>query len=155
MAENILAYKSRTRFSPDMQLLQNHIAIYGASLETQKVMLTQLKCQIFCFWSCLPDYLDNKYNLQKSGFVTFQYTGQNIMSKIKKSSRSWEKCIIDRQADRQKDGLMNSTDFIEPLLQRQRFHHVFQKFENKTLNHLAWLWALWKESIQKIKYNYS
>ena len=44
----------------------------------------------------------------------------------------------DRQTDRQTDGLINRTDFIEPLMQRQRFDHVFQKLENKVyLNYLA------------------
>ena len=43
LAENILAHKLRTRFSPDKQFLQNHIAIYGASLKTQKVMLPPVK----------------------------------------------------------------------------------------------------------------
>ena len=41
------------------------------------------------------------------------------------------------QTDRQKDGLMNRTDFIGPLLQRWRLDHAFQKFENKILNYLA------------------
>ena len=37
------AYKLRTRFSADMQFSQNHIADYGASFKTQKVMLPPVK----------------------------------------------------------------------------------------------------------------
>ena len=47
----ILAYNLRTKFSPDIQFLQNHIDNYGASFKVQKVMLPLLKSQIFCFWS--------------------------------------------------------------------------------------------------------
>ena len=43
MAERILAYKLRTKFSADMQLSQNHIANYGASFKAQKVLLPLLK----------------------------------------------------------------------------------------------------------------
>ena len=43
-----------------------------------------------------------------------------------------------RQADGQTDGLINRTDFIGHLRQRQRFDHIFQKLENKVyLNYLA------------------
>ena len=45
--------------------------------------------------------------------------------------------MCHRQTDRQTEGLMNRTDFIGPLLQKWRFDHVFQKFENKILNHLV------------------
>ena len=51
LVNSILVYKLRTRFSSDMQFLQNYIAIYGASRKAQKVMPPLLKCQIFCFWS--------------------------------------------------------------------------------------------------------
>ena len=64
-------------------------------------------------------------------------------------SRSWGKCVTERQKDRQTDGQMNRTDFLGSLLQRWRFDHVFQKFVNKIfLNYLAWLLAILKESIQ-------
>ena len=66
-----------------MQFLQNHIAIYAASLKEQQVMLSPLKSQIFPIkmpniafgpnLSCLPNYLDNKYNFLKTGFVTLVY----------------------------------------------------------------------------------
>ena len=50
----VSAYTLRTRFFPDMQLLQKHIAIpFGPHV------------------SCLPNYLDNKYRFPKSGFATF------------------------------------------------------------------------------------
>ena len=48
---SILACSLRSRFFPGMQFLQNHIANYGASFKTQKVMLPSLKCQIFRFCS--------------------------------------------------------------------------------------------------------
>ena len=38
-------YNLRHRFFPDIQFSQNHIASYGASFKTQKVMLPSLKCQ--------------------------------------------------------------------------------------------------------------
>ena len=69
-----LVYKLRTRFSPDMQFSQNHIAKNGSSSKAQKVILPPLSVKYSAFCpnlSCLPDYLDNKYNFPKSGFVTF------------------------------------------------------------------------------------
>ena len=146
-----------------MQFLQNQIAIYGASLEAQKVMLPPLKCQIFCFWSkILLLVLFTQWPRQQIQFLKIWLCHLLVYMAKYPHAKNWEthrvdpeKNVIDRQASRQtsrqtdKDGLMNSTDFIEPLLQRWRFHHVFQKFENKTLNYLAWLWALLKESIQK------
>ena len=44
LVESILANNLRTRFFPGMQFAKNHIANYGASFETQKVMLLSLKC---------------------------------------------------------------------------------------------------------------
>ena len=44
----------------------------------------------------------------------------------------------ERQTDRQTNGQINRTDYIGPFLQKWRFDHVFQEFENKIfLNHLA------------------
>ena len=50
-----------------------------------------------------------------------------------------------RQAGKQADGLMHMTDFIGHLLQ----NGGFQKSDDKILNYLASLWAIWKELIQK------
>ena len=49
--ESILVYNLRTRFFPDIQFLQNHIANNEASFKAQKVVLPSLKCQVLCFWS--------------------------------------------------------------------------------------------------------
>ena len=49
MPESILDYKLITRFSPDIQFSQNHIANYVASFKAQKVVPPPIKCQIFCF----------------------------------------------------------------------------------------------------------
>ena len=63
------AHKLRKRFSPGMQFSQNHIANHGASFKAQKVMLPH---STFCpNFSCLPNYLENRYIFPKSGFVFF------------------------------------------------------------------------------------
>ena len=42
------------------------------------------------------------------------------------------------QTDRRTNGAMNRNDYMEPLPQRCRLDHVFQKFENKIfLNYLV------------------
>ena len=50
---NLIGREHFGLFSPDMQILQNHIAIYGTPFKAQRVMLPPLKCQLFYkIWLC-------------------------------------------------------------------------------------------------------
>ena len=99
--EHILAYNVRTRFLPDMQFSQNHTANYGASFKAQ--------------------------NLASSHF-----SKQGKISPRKKLRKSAELILRKmHQTDEQTNRQTNWTGFIGPLPQRWRFHHAFQKFENK------------------------
>ena len=83
------------------------------------------------------------------------FTIYGKISSIKKLRKPLRK-MHHRWTDRKTDGQMNRTDFIGPLPQSWRLDHVFPKFESKLfLNYLAWLWAIWNESIhcKKKKYN--
>ena len=135
MAENILAYKLRTRFSPDMQLLQNHRAIYGASLKAQKVMLPLLKCQAVCYWSKFVLFTQLSTQLIKFSKIWLchflVYMAKYLMQKI--LSRSWEKCVTDRQTDRWTD---KQVWFYRTPSTKIKVY-VFQKFENKIFNYLV------------------
>ena len=100
-------------------------------------MLSQLKCQIFCFWSKFVLFTQlSRHQLQffNIWLSLFRIYGKiSSCKKLRMSRVDPAKNVsrTDRQTDRQKDGLMNRTDFIGPLWQRWRFDHVFQKFENK------------------------
>ena len=103
LVESFLANNLRTRFFPDMQFSQNDIANYGASVKAQKVMLLSLNGKCCAFGpnlSCLPNYLDNKFNFLKSNFVIFSYIRQNILlQKIKKTH-----CVHPEKNASQMDG---------------------------------------------------
>ena len=146
MAQSILAYKLRNRFSLDMQFSQNHRANYGASFKALKVMLLPLKCQIFCFLSkfVLFTQASRKQILISKiwlcHFLVYIAKHPHAKNEEHPLSRSWEKWV---------DGQMNRTDVTGTLLQRWRFDHVLQKRENKTFqNYLAWLWVICNGSIQ-------
>ena len=139
-----------------MQFSQNYIAIYGASFKAQKVMLPPLKCQIFCFWSKFvytKNSLHKKYNFPKSGLVIFKYMWQNsFIQTIKKIHR------VDPDKNASKIGGQTNRWagkqgwFYWTPSAKMKVWLCFWKFENKIfLNYLAWLWAIWKESIQENK----
>ena len=144
--ESILACNLRSRYFPDIQFSQNHIANYGASFKAQKVMLPSWKCQIFSQFTQLSR---QKIQLSLCHFSVYMAKYPHAKSFKNLLSRSCGKCATDgrtdRQTDRQTDGQMNRTNFIGPLPQGWRFHHVFRKFDSKIFSdYLAWLWAIWK-----------
>ena len=126
----------RSRFLPDTQFSQNHISNYGASFKVQKVMLPSLKCQIFHFGSKFRSFTQSsRQQTQFSKLLLCQflvYMAKNThVKKLEKSNEKFLKKMHHRQTDRQTDGQMKRTDFIEPLPQSWRFSHVFWKFKNK------------------------
>ena len=130
--ERILAYILRSRFFPDIQFSQNHIANYGASIKAQKLMLPSLKCQLFCFWSKFVSFTQfSRQQIQFSKYSLCHFLVNMAKyphaKKIKNPlSRYWGKCVTDGRTD----GQMNRSHFIGPLLQRWSFHHAFRKFVN-------------------------
>ena len=149
--ESILAYNLRTRFFPNMQFSQNYIANYGASFKVEKGMLPSLKCQIFRFWSKFVWF--TKLSRQQIQFSKIQlchflvYTPKYPMQKIKKTH--W--VDPDKNAS-QTDRYTDKHDWFyrTPSAKTEVFDHVFRKLENNiSLNNLAWLWAVWKESMQE------
>ena len=64
---------------------------------------------------------------------------QNILLQKTKKIHRVDPEIKMSQTERQTDGLMNWSDFIEPLQQTWRFDHVFWKFENKFSFEIIWL----------------
>ena len=108
MAESILAYKLRTRFSPDMQFSQNHIAKYGASFKAQKVMWPPLKCQIFSFLSkfvLFTQLFRKQIQFSKILCQFLVYMAKYPRKKIKNIQwvDSEKNYVTDRQTDRQTD----------------------------------------------------
>ena len=57
--------------------------------------------------SCLHDYLDNKYNFPKSGFVRFQYIWQNDLIQKTKKIHGVDLEKNASQTDRQVDKWMD------------------------------------------------
>ena len=131
--ERILAYNLRSRFFPNIQFSQNHIANYGASLKAQKLMLPSLKCQLFYFWSKFVSFTQlSKQQIQFSKYSLCHFLVNMAKyphaKKFKNPlSRYWGKCVTDRRTDRWTD---EQNSFYRTLLQRWSFHHAFRKFVN-------------------------
>ena len=107
-----MVYNLRSRFFPDIQFPQNHIGSYGASFKAQKIMLPSLKCQIFQFLSFtqLSRQQTQFSKLSLGHFLVYMAKYPHAKNLKNPQSRSWGKCITDRQ--RQTDGQMDRTDFI-------------------------------------------
>ena len=138
MAENILAYKLRTRFSPDMKFSQNHIANYGSSFKAQKIILPPLKCRIFRFLSkfVLFTQLSRKQiHISKIWLCHFlvYIAKYPYAKKIKNIHLVDPEKMCHRQTDRQTDRWTKEQNpfYRIPSVKMGRFDHVFQKFENK------------------------
>ena len=106
--ERILAYNLRSRFFPDIQFSQNHIANYGASIKAQKLMLPSLKCQLFCFWSKFVSF--TQFSRQQIQFSKYSLCHFLVnMAKyphaknLKIQSGFWGKCVTDGRTDRWTD----------------------------------------------------
>ena len=114
-------------------------------------MLPSLKCQIFCFRSKFVSFTQlfrQQIQFFKIRLCHFLVYGKMASYKELKFTEKILRKMRQGWTDRQTNGRTNRTDFIRPLSQRRRFDHFFWNFENKIFwNYLAWLWAIWKESI--------
>ena len=99
-----------------MKFLHNYIAIYGASFKAQNI------CQIFCFWSkfvLLSQLSRQQIQLSKIWLSHFlvnmtKYPHAKNIHYVDPDKNVSDR-QTDRQADRQTDGMINRTDFIDPL----------------------------------------
>ena len=143
MAQSILAYKLRKRFSLDMQFSQNHRANYGASFKALKVMLLPLKYQIFCFLSKFVLFTQasrKQIHISKIWLCHFLvYIAKHPHAKNEEHplSRSWEKWVTDRQTDKQMDrwpGLM-----LQELFHKDGGLIMFYRNLRIKLSKIIWL----------------
>ena len=149
--ETILVYNLRTIFFPGIQSHKIIWSIMEHHLKQKKTMLPSLKCQIFCFRSKFVSFTQlcrQQIQFSKIRLCHFLVYGKMASYKELKFTEKILRKMRHGWTDRQTNGQTNRTDFIRPLSQRRRFDHFFWNFENKIFwNYLAWLWAIWKESI--------
>ena len=115
-----------------------------------------LKCRIFRFLSkfvLLTQLSRKQIHISKIWLCHFlvYIAKYPYAKKIKNIHLVDPEKMCHRQTDKQTDRWTNEQNsfYRTPSVKMGKFDHVFQKFENKIfLNYLAWLWAIWKESIQ-------